>query len=206
MESGKRVENLPPPIRFEQMARTDPPADITVLLRAWADGDSAALDQLLPVVYARLRRIARAQMKHERDRILQPTALVNEAFMRLVGAASITWQDRAHFFAVCSTMMRRVLVDAARARQAEKRGGRDIEVDLVDGLDQGVRKGRELIALDDALEALARIDARKARVVELKFFGGLNVQEASEVLKVSPRTVMRDWNLARAWLLREMAS
>lgn len=188
------------------MAQPDPRADVTLLLRAWAEGDAAALDELLPVVYGRLRRIARARMHHEPNGILQPTALINEVFIRLVGAASITWQDRAHFFAVCSTMMRRVIVDAARARHAEKRGGRDIEVDLVDGFDQGVRKGRELVALDDALEALARVDERKARVVELKFFGGLNVKEASEVLKVSPRTVMRDWNLARAWLLRELAS
>jgi RNA polymerase sigma factor (TIGR02999 family) len=188
------------------MARPDSSDDVTLLLRAWADGDSAALEQLLPVVYGSLRRIARAQMSQERGGTLQPTALVNEAFLRLIGATSISWQDRAHFFAVCSTMMRRVLVDAARRRQAEKRGGGDIEVDLAEGLEPAVHKGRELIALDDALEALARIDPRKARVVELKFFGGLNVKEASEVLKVSPRTVMRDWNLARAWLLRELAS
>jgi RNA polymerase sigma factor (TIGR02999 family) len=188
------------------MTQPDRRVDVTLLLRAWAEGDSAALDELLPVVYDRLRRIARAQMRREREGLLQPTALINEAFIRLVGATSITWEDRAHFFAVCSTMMRRVLVDAARARQAAKRGGREIEVDLVDGFDRAVHKGRELIALDDALEALAQLDARKARVVELKFFGGLSVEEASEVLKVSPRTVMRDWNLARAWLLRELAS
>jgi RNA polymerase sigma factor (TIGR02999 family) len=188
------------------MARPDPSDDVTLLLRAWAGGDSAALEQLLPVVYGNLRRIARAHMSQERGGTLQPTALVNETFIRLIGGTSITWQDRAHFFAVCSTMMRRVLVDAARRRQAEKRGGGDIEVDFAEGLDLAVHKGRELIALDDALEALAQVDPRKARVVELKFFGGLNVKEASEVLKVSPRTVMRDWHLARAWLLRELAS
>ena len=181
--------------------------DVTVLLKAWAGGDAAALDQLVPVVHGQLRRMARRYMRHEaQGHTLQPTALVNEAYLRLLGADNVSWQDRAHFFAVSAQMMRRILVDAARARGAEKRGGEFAKVQLDELVDALPSRGTELIALDDALTALAAFDERKARVVEMKFFGGLSVDETAAVLKISPRSVMRDWNLARAWLMRELAS
>jgi RNA polymerase sigma factor (TIGR02999 family) len=180
-------------------------AEITRLLRAWEGGDRAALDRLTPLVYAELHRIARRQMAGENAGIsLQPTALVNEAFVRLVGGAEVHWHDRAHFFAVSATMMRRILVDAARARGAEKRGGGAPKVDLNESIDGAADRDSELIALDEALESLAKFDARKAQVVELRFFGGLSVEESAKVLGVSEQTVMRDWKLARAWLMREM--
>jgi|SRR5579871_836843 len=181
------------------------PGDVTMLLKAWAAGDAAALDQLIPVVHSQLRRMARHYMRGEaQGQTLQPTALVNEAYLRLLGTANLSWQDRAHFFAVSAQMMRRILVDRARARNAEKRGGDCVRVDLNESLDAPSRD-TELVALDEALVALAAFDERKARVVEMKFFGGLNVEETAAVLKISPRSVMRDWNLARAWLLRELA-
>jgi len=170
--------------------------DVTVLLKAWAGGDAAALDQLVPVVHGQLRRMARRYMRHEaQGHTLQPTALVNEAYLRLLGADNVSWQDRAHFFAVSAQMMRRILVDAARARGAEKRGGEFAKVQLDELVDALPSRGTELIALDDALTALAAFDERKARVVEMKFFGGLSVDETAAVLKISPRSVMRDWNL-----------
>lgn len=181
------------------------PNDVTVLLRAWADGDSAALERLIPLVYGNLRRLAGRQMRQEATgHTLQPTALVNEAYLRLMGT-DVSWQDRAHFFAVASRAMRRILVDAARARTADKRGGGNVKVELNPSLDGLPERGPELIALDDALDALAAFDERKARVVELKFFGGLSVDETADVLKISPRSVMRDWQFARAWLIRELA-
>ena len=189
----------------------DGPAEVTVLLKAWAEGDYSALERLVPLIYADLRRIAGRQMRHEAvGQTLQATALVNEAYMRLAGNAAggngVSWQDRAHFFAVAARMMRRILVDAARARGADKRGGANVKVELNESLDGLPQRAQDLVALDDALVALAAFDERKARVVEMKFFGGLSVEETADVLKISPRSVMRDWQLARAWLIRELAS
>jgi RNA polymerase sigma factor (TIGR02999 family) len=182
-----------------------PSGEITGLLGAWAGGDRAALDRLIPLVHSELRLMAGQRMRHELSgNTLQATALVNEAYLRLVGVDHVRWQDRAHFFAVSSRIMRRILVDAARARGAEKRGGPTAKVNLNESVDALPERGSELIALDEALRALAQFDERKAQVVEMRFFGGLSVEETAEVLKVSPRSVMRDWNLARVWLGREM--
>lgn len=179
--------------------------EITRLLRAWGGGDQAALDQLAPLVYEELRRLARRYMRRENPgNTLQTTALVNEAYLRLVDVTNIRWQDRAHFFAVSAQMMRHILVDAARARASGRRGGDSPRVNLDESIDAAPVRGRELIALDDSLNALAEMDERKARVVELRFFGGLSVEETAEVLRISPQSVMRDWKLAKAWLSREM--
>jgi RNA polymerase sigma factor (TIGR02999 family) len=186
--------------------------EITVLLKAWASGDAAALDQLTPLVYDELRRLARRYMRNERaGNTLQTTALVNEAYLRLVDAKRVAWQDRVHFFAVSAQMMRRILVDAARARGSAKRGGQvkrvnhssAFNLDEIPDVSRG--RDRELVAIDDALNALAEMDPRKARVIELRFFGGLSVEETAEILKISPQSVMRDWKLAKAWLMRELA-
>jgi len=187
-------------------------ADITVLLRAWRAGDRGALDRLTPLVYGELRRLAHKFMQQERpDHTLQATALVSEAYLRLVDIRAVDWQDRAHFMAIAAQTMRRVLVDAARARAAEKRGGGLERVDGgasgvdLDGLPApGTDRALELCALDEALDALARMDARRAKVIELRFFGGLTVEETAEILQISPQSVMRDWKLARAWLTREL--
>ncbi len=182
------------------------PAEITVLLKAWNGGDGHALDRLTPVVYAELRRIARRYMSRENpDNSMQATALVHEAYIRLVDAKVAQWQDRAHFFAISAQMMRRILVDAARTRQAGKRGGLLNRVELNESLDGAPMTGNQTLRLNDALDALAVFDARKAKVVELRFFGGLSVDETAEVLNLSPQSVMRDWKLARAWLAREIA-
>ena len=182
-----------------------PSAEITGLLKAWAGGDSAALERLMPLVYDELRRRARRYMANQgTGNTLQATALVNEAFLHLVAAENAQWQDRAHFFAVSAKVMRRILVDAARARGSEKRGGEMARVDLNESIDGMANRGREMVALDDALSALARFDARKAQVIEMRYFGGLSVQETAEVLKISERSVLRDWNLARAWLMKKM--
>ncbi len=182
-----------------------PPAEITRLLRAWSDGDQQALDRLTPLVYRELHHIAHRYMLRERQgRTLQTTALINEAYLRLVDAANVRWQDRTHFFVVSARMMRRILVDAARERAAAKRGGSSPRVDLDEVPDLAAQRGSEILALEDALEALAKLDPRKAEVIELRFYGGLSVEETAGFLKVSPQTVMRDWKLARAWLLREM--
>jgi RNA polymerase sigma factor (TIGR02999 family) len=179
--------------------------DITRLLKAWGRGDKAALDGLAPLVYGELRQIAHRYMrKEDAANSLQTTALVNEAYLKLVDAQGVEWQDRAHFFAVSAQMMRRILVDAARARGAEKRGGGWGKLDLNESIDGLVDRSAELVALDDALEALAAIDSRKARVVEMRFFGGMSVAETAAVLKISEQSVLRDWKLARAWLMREM--
>jgi len=184
----------------------DPPSEVTGLLKAWAGGDRTALDRLTPMVYAELRRMAGRYMARERPgNSLQATALVNEAFLRLVEVDNVRWQDRAHFFAVSAQMMRRILVDAARARGSEKRGGAVVRVDLNESVDAIPDRGGELVALDEALDALAQLDPRKAKVVEMRFFGGLSVEETAEVLKISSQSVMRDWKLARAWLMRELA-
>jgi RNA polymerase sigma factor (TIGR02999 family) len=181
-------------------------SETTQLLRAWAEGNPAALEQLTPRVYAELRRLAGHFMQNERPgRTLQTTALVHEAYLRLIDVTNVDWQHRAHFFAVSATMMRRILLDRARRRGAGKRGGKLQRVNLDEIPDVGSGRAEEIIALDDALNALAGVDPRKARVIELRFFGGLSVEETAEVLKVSPDTVMRDWRLARAWLLEELS-
>lgn len=180
-----------------------PCGDVSTLLRAWTDGDQHALEKLTPIVYAELYRLARYYMSGERaGHSLQTTALVNEAYLRLTDYNRMQWQNRAHFFAVSAQLMRRILVDHAR-RHNIKRGGGVKHVSLEDTA--VVREQDEnLVVLDDALQALARFDSRKAQVVELRFFGGLSVDETAEVLKVSPITVMRDWTTARAWLYRQM--
>jgi len=178
--------------------------EVSGLLRAWGDGDRAALDRLTPIVYDELRRIAKRYMRQERPgNSLQATALVNEAYMRLVDYKGMQWQNRAHFFAVSSQLMRRILVDHAR-RHNQRRGGGVPHVSLEDTAVVGGNRTADLVALDDAMEAMARIDPRKVQVVEMRFFGGLTVEETAEVLKVSPVTVMRDWSTAKAWLYREL--
>jgi len=178
--------------------------EVSGLLRAWSDGDRAALDRLTPIVYDELRRLARRYMRGERPgHSLQTTALVNEAYMRLIDYRSMQWQNRAHFFAVSSQLMRRILVDHAR-RHNLKRGGGVQHVSLEETAIMGGDRGADLVALDNAMVALARIDHRKVQVVEMRFFGGLSVEETAEVLKISPVTVMRDWSTAKAWLYREL--
>ena len=175
------------------------------LLRAWSDGDATALERLTPIVYDELHRLARRYMRGERPgHSLQTTALVNEAYMRLVGCERIQWQNRAHFFAVSAQVMRRILVEHAR-RHNLKRGGGVPHVSLDEAAQVGGTRAADLVALDDAMNALAQLDPRKAQVVEMRFFGGLNVDETADVLKVSPATVMRDWSTAKAWLYRELA-
>jgi RNA polymerase sigma factor (TIGR02999 family) len=180
--------------------------EITHLLKAWSGGDQAALERLTPKVYAELHRMAGKYMHHERaGNTLQATALVNEVYMRLVDAAKVDWQDRAHFFAISASMMRRILVDRARKRVAARRGGAILRMNLDDVPEVASDiKNREIVAIDEALEELSKMDARKARVIELRFFGGLSVEETAEVLKISGQSVMRDWKLARAWLLAEL--
>jgi RNA polymerase sigma-70 factor (ECF subfamily) len=178
---------------------------VTVLLRAWSDGSEAALEQLLPLVEAELRRLARTYMARERrGHTLQATALVNELFVRLVDTKGLRWQDRSHFLGISARLMRRVLVDHARARGYQKRGGGVQRVTLTDALAIAQDPSLNLIDLDRALEGLAAVDARKAKVVELRFFGGLSVEETADVLHVSNDTIKRDWRLAKLWLLREL--
>jgi len=178
--------------------------EVSALLRAWSDGDPSALEKLTPVVYDELHRLARRYMRRERaGHSLQTTALVNEAYMRLVDYKRMQWQNRAHFFAVSAQLMRRILVERAR-RHNLKRGGGVPHVSLDEVAVVAGDRPTDLVALDDAMNALAQIDARKAQVVEMRFFGGLNVEETAEVLGVSPVTVMRDWSFAKAWLYREL--
>ena len=179
--------------------------EITRLLAAWNGGDEAALEQITPIVYRELRRIAAAYLRRERpNHTLQPTALVNEAFVQLIGHADVSWQNRAHFFAVAARMMRRLLVDHARGLGRAKRGGGARRVPLDDALVFAPEQSDEFLALDQALERLAAAHPRQAQVVELRFFGGLSVEETAAVLKVSPNTVIRDWRFARAWLHRDI--
>jgi RNA polymerase sigma factor (TIGR02999 family) len=181
--------------------------EITNLLARWSDGDRAALDKLFPLVFGELRRLAHRYMRREKPgHTLQTTALVNEAYLRLVDQRNVRWQNRAHFFAIASQMMRRILVDHARSRKYDKRGGGALKIPLEEAAVIGMERARELIALDDALMALEKIDPRRSRVVEMRFFGGLDNEEIAEVLKIHPNTVTRDWNLARAWLHKAVTS
>ena len=182
-----------------------PSHDVTQLLARWKDGDEAALQQLVPIVHEELRRLARRQMARERPgHTLQPTALVNEAYLRLVNLKQMQWQDRAHFFAMGARLMRRILVDVARSRGYQKRGGGAKQVSFTQALDVAEDQPTDVVALSDALEALAGVDERKSRVVELRFFGGLSVEETAEVLNVSRETIKRDWTFAKLWLLRQL--
>jgi RNA polymerase sigma factor (TIGR02999 family) len=185
--------------------------EVTSLLKAWSQGDASALDRLTPLLYDELRRLAHGYMRHERaGHTLQTTALVNEAYLRLVDVKQVAWQDRAHFFAVAARAMRRVLVDAARTRASLKRGGHRERVEHSTAIDfdqfpsAQSDRAAEVCQLDDALNALVQMDARRAQVIELRYFAGLSVEETAEVLQVSPQTVMRDWRIARAWLAREL--
>ena len=181
------------------------PSDVTRLLQAWTDGDETALDQLVPLVEADLRRVARACMRRERkDHTLQATALVNEVFLRFTGARHVRWQDRAHFIGIAARLMRQVLVDHARSRGYRKRGGNAERISLADAGLEAPMPALDVIELDRALHAFAAVDARRSQVVELRFFGGLTLEETAEVLQVSVETVKRDWRLARLWLLREL--
>jgi RNA polymerase sigma factor (TIGR02999 family) len=181
--------------------------DVTKLLLAWSQGDSSALEQLTPVVYRELHRLARHYIGQERPgHTLQTTALVNEAYLRLVDVNRMHWNNRAHFFAVSAQVMRRILVEFARRRHREKRGGEAARLSLDEAITVSVERGPDLLALDDALRTMAAMDPRMSQVVELRFFGGLTVEETSEVLKISPETVMRDWKSAKVWLLRELSA
>jgi len=181
--------------------------EVTQLLVAWSQGDQAAFERLMPLVYEELRRVARRYMRRERaGHTLQTTAVVNEAYLRLIDASKVQWQNRAHFFAASAQLMRRILVDYARAHNYIKRGGEAPHMPLEEAAVFSAERAPDMVALDDALKSLALMDQRKSRVVELRFFGGLSVEETAEALKVSPRTVLNDWNLAKAWLLRELSN
>jgi len=181
-------------------------AEVTGLLLKWGQGNDSALERLIPLVYDELHRIARRHIGHEAiGHSLQPTALVNEAYLRLVAAHNVAWQDRTHFLAVSARIMRRILVDHARSRRYQKRGGDAVRVTFDEALAVSDESTQDLVALDDALVALETFDERKSRVIELRFFGGLSVEETASVLEVSPDTVLRDWRLAKAWLRREMS-
>jgi RNA polymerase sigma factor (TIGR02999 family) len=183
-----------------------PSAEITRLLRAWGGGERAAMEELAPLVYGELRRMAQRYLRRESPgNTLQPTALVHEAYLRLVDVDNMRWEDRAHFFAVSAQMMRRILVDAARARGCGKRGGGAEHLNLNESIDGMPERGDALVALDEALDALAKFDPRKAKVVEMRFFAGLSAEETAAVLKISEPSVLRDWKLARAWLMRELS-
>ena len=186
--------------------RSETPLDITGLLHRWSDGDQAALAELTPLVYEELRRLARHHLAGERQgQTLNTTALVHEAWLRLVTVKDARWQHRAHFFALCAQLMRRILVDHARTRLRARRGGGAQRVSLEEASLVSDKRSPALVALDDALNALSALDPRKGRVVELRFFGGLSAEETAEVLKVSPESVKRDWRLAKAWLMRELS-
>jgi RNA polymerase sigma factor (TIGR02999 family) len=188
------------------MAEATPePREMTALLKAWGGGDRFALDRLTPLVMQELKRIARRQMRREYgERTLQATALVNEAWLRLADVDGVNWQDRAHFFGISARIMRRILVEEARARLSQRRGGDDFRVTFDEGL-PATQRETEFVAIDDALTALAAFDERKARVIELRFFGGLSVEETAMVLGISEQSVHRDWRLARAWLAKELS-
>jgi RNA polymerase sigma factor (TIGR02999 family) len=181
------------------------PQDVTQLLKAWSNGEQEALEQLIPLVYHELHRLAHRYMGRERDaHTLQSTALVHEAYQRLIHLQDMNWQNRAHFFGVSAQLMRRILVDYARARRYDKRGGEWRQIPLNEAVALFRDRQTDIVALDDALGALERIDPRKSRVVEMRFFGGLSIKEVAEVLNVSQETVLRDWRLAKVWLLRQL--
>ena len=185
---------------------SDKSPDVTALLLAWRSGDEAALGRIVPLVHDELRKIARRCLRGEHaDGNLQTTALVNEAYLRLIDARQVDWQNRVHFLAMSARLMRRVLVDAARARGADKRGGAAVRVSLSEALGRSEDLGPDVVELHDALEHLDQVDARKARLVELRFFAGLSVEEAAAVLEISPQTAARDWTFAKAWLRRELS-
>jgi RNA polymerase sigma factor (TIGR02999 family) len=187
------------------MGRLADPVDVTALLRQWGAGDATAVEQLIPLVHHELRRIARSHMARERvGHTLQPTALVNEAYLRLIQVQRVTWKDRAHFYAMSARVMRRVLVDFARARRYQKRGAGVEFVVFDEDLPVGNECPASVVALNDAIEALTRIDPRKSQIIEMRFFAGLSVEDTAQALNVSVDTVMRDWRLAKAWLSREM--
>jgi RNA polymerase sigma factor (TIGR02999 family) len=193
------------------MSAASSSAQITRLLQAWGRGDATALERLTPLVYDHLRRLARGYVRREpRRQDLQGTALVHEAYLRLIDGAQVDWRDRGHFYAVAAQVMRRILIDAARARASLKRGGQAARIDHATAFEfdgvaaPGSDRATALCALDDALTSLAQIDERRAKVIELRFFGGLTVEETAQVLDVSPQTIMRDWSFARAWLAREL--
>ena len=202
-DDGNTCDNLWSP-RLNPMT-TRSPKEISQLLLAWSDGDESALEQLAPLVHEELHRLAHHYMRGERrGHTLQTSALVNEAYLRLIDWKNARWQNRAHFFAVSAQLMRRILVDFARDKQRLKRGAGALQVSLGEAEDVTDFRSADLVALDEALSALAEVDRRKSQVVEMRFFGGLSVKEVAEVLKVSEETVMRDWRLAKVWLLREL--
>jgi RNA polymerase sigma factor (TIGR02999 family) len=180
--------------------------EVTQLLMAWNDGDQSALERLIPLVHAELHRIARRYMRNERaGHTLQTSALINEAYLRLIDAQQVHWQNRAHFFGIAAQLMRRVLVDFARSRSYKKRGGGALQVSLDETMVITKERGEDLVALDEALSSLSELDERKGRVVEMRFFGGLSEKEIAEALTVSQETVRRDWRLAKSWLRRRLS-
>jgi RNA polymerase sigma factor (TIGR02999 family) len=186
---------------------SDQATDVTKLLLAWNQGDRSALDRLMPVVYDELRRLARRHMRSENPgHTLQATALVNDAYLRLVDQTRVNWQNRAQFFGVAAQIIRRVLVDHARARHRLKRGGNAVKVELDEGNMATERTGMDIVALDDVLNRLAKVDPRKCQIIQLRFFGGLSIEETATALNISPATVKREWAFARSWLYKEMTS
>ena len=200
-----KAATVRPVLEFAAFMPTMSPQEVTQLLADWGKGDRSALDKLFPLVQSELRRIAQRQMSHERPgHTLQATALVNEAYLKLAGQQGFDWQNRAHFFAVSAQVMRHILIDHARAHARDKRGGGAVKVSLNDALVVAEDQAAHFIALDDALRVLERLDPQKGKIVELRYFGGLSIDEAAEVMNVSPRTVRREWQRARAWLYRMM--
>jgi len=192
----------------EEFSEMNQPAsqEITQLLLAWGSGDKAALDALMPIVYDELRKLAKRYMRRQNSgHTLQTTALVNEAYLRLIDSSRVRWQDRTHFFAISAQLMRRVLVDFARAKNSLKRGGEQLQITLDEQVEAPFEKEMNLVALDEALQNLAKLSVRQSQIVELRYFGGLSEEEIAETLEISTRTVRRDWSLARAWLYRELS-
>jgi RNA polymerase sigma factor (TIGR02999 family) len=186
--------------------RTVQPAEVTELLRRWSGGDVSARESLVPLVYDELRRLARYYLAGQRsDHTLQSTAIVHEAYLRLAGRDNVHWENRRHFFAVAAQLMRRILVDHARKRNAAKRGGSQLTLLVDEAVEPSSRRELDLVALDDALKALAELDERQSRIVELRFFGGLSIEDTSRLLEISPATVKREWSTARAWLYEEIS-
>jgi RNA polymerase sigma factor (TIGR02999 family) len=184
----------------------DTSPNVTQLLLAWSDGDNEALEKLMPLVYGELKLLAERRLRRERSgHTLEPTALVHEAYLKLIDQKQARWRNRAHFFAIAAQAMRRILVDHARARQSEKRGGGDQKLSFDEAIDVSDQRVNQMVALDDALEALAELDPQKSRVVELKYFGGLSLEEIAEALGVSRATVIREWRMAKAWLYGELS-